>query len=122
MTKTARSLSNYHSGLAAEAIVVHDYEKRGTRLAAQRWRGKGGEIDLVFRDGNCVIFTEVKKSKTHDMAIQRLTRRQMDRLCTAADEFLGGEPRGLLTDMRFDVATVDQTGSVRIIENAFALA
>lgn len=122
MTRSARSETNYHSGLAAEGIVIRDYDQRGIRLAAQRWRGKGGEIDLIFRDGNSVIFTEVKKSKTHDIAIQRLTRRQMDRLCAAADEFLGNEPRGLLTDMRFDVATVDQAGTVRIMENAFALA
>lgn len=122
MNKAARSQSNYHGGIAAESIVMRDYERRGFRIAGQRWRGKGGEIDLIFRDGDCVVFTEVKKSRTHDMAIQRLSRRQMDRICAAASEFIGNEPRGLLTEMRFDVATVDQTGTVRIIENAFVTA
>jgi putative endonuclease len=37
----------------------------------------------------------------------------------AASEFVGLEPRGALTPMRFDVATVDQSGQVQVIANAF---
>ncbi|MFT4699736.1 MAG: putative endonuclease [bacterium] len=103
------SLKNYYAGLAAEAIVANDY----------MWRGKGGEIDLIVRDGDALVFVEVKKSKTHDQALRRVSRRQMDRLCATASEFVANEPRGLLTEMRFDVATIDQSGTVRIVENAF---
>lgn len=119
MMQTERSRSNYHAGLAAEAIVARDYQQRGREVACQRWRGTGGEIDLIVREGDRIVFTEVKKSRTHDMAAQRLSRRQMDRLCSAASEFVAGEPRGQMTEMRFDLATVDQAGTVRIIENAF---
>lgn len=122
MTERHTAKANYLAGLAAEAIVARDYLRRGHDLDSQRWRGKGGEIDLVFRRGASLIFTEVKKSRTHDQAIVRLTRRQMDRLCAAASEFVAGEPGGQLTEMRFDVATVDQAGTVRVIENAFAEA
>jgi putative endonuclease len=114
-----QSKTNYHAGLAAEKIVASDYTRRGRQVADQRWRGCGGEIDLVIRDGDSLIFVEVKKSKTHEQALLRVSRRQMDRLCAAASEFVANEPRGQLTDMRFDVATVDQAGTVRIIENAF---
>ena len=113
------SQTNYHAGLAAETIVAGDYAQRGRPLAAARWRGKGGEIDLIVRDGDGLIFIEVKKSKTHDQALRRVSRRQMDRLCRAASEYVAKEPLGQLTEMRFDVATVDQSGTVRIIENAF---
>ena len=37
-------------------------------------------------------------------------------LATAA-EFLAGEPRGQGTDVRLDVALVDASGRVRIVEN-----
>ncbi len=117
--QTIRSQTNYHAGLAAEDIVARDYQRRGQQVACQRWRGQGGEIDLIIREGDRLVFTEVKKSRTHDLAAQRLSRRQMDRLCNAASEFVAGEPRGQLTEMRFDLATVDQAGTVRIIENAF---
>jgi len=119
MAQALRSKTNYHAGLAAEAIVASDYQRRGRVVANARWRGRGGEIDLIIRDGDGLIFVEVKKSKTHDQALRRVSRRQMDRLCHAASEFVATEPRGQLTEMRFDVATVDQAGTVRIIENAF---
>lgn len=109
----------YHAGLAAEQIVARDYERRRHTFAAQRWRGKSGEIDLIMRDGGTVIFVEVKKSKSFDAAALRLQRRQMDRLCRSASEFLAGEPLGQLTEMRFDLAMVNGDGAVKVIENAF---
>lgn len=117
MTRALRGSGNYHAGLAAEAIVARDYVSRGRELAEQRWRGQGGEIDLIFREGDRVVFTEVKKSRTHDMAKHRLSDRQVARLCAAASEFVAGEPRGQMTEMRFDLATVDQSGTVQITEN-----
>jgi len=114
-----RQRTNHYAGLAAEDIVARSYAARGFTEAARRWRGRGGEIDLILRDGNDVVFVEVKKSRTHAQAAQRVTRRQMDRICTAASEFVGTEPRGSLTPIRFDVATVDATGQVQVIANAF---
>lgn len=109
----------YHAGLAAEDIVAADYARRQHRIAARRWRGQAGEIDLIMRDGDTVVFVEVKKSRTMGRAALRLGRRQMDRICAAAGEFLAGEPRGQLTDVRFDLAMVDVRGMTSVIENAF---
>ena len=119
MQRRAQSRTNYHAGLAAEDIVARSYLARGCTEAARRWRGEGGEIDLIVRDGDSVVFIEVKKSRTHAQAVQRVTRRQMDRICMAASEFVGREPRGSLTPMRFDVATVDGAGRVEVVANAF---
>jgi len=117
--RTERAKTNYHAGLAAEAIVAREYCDLGHPIVQQRWRGHCGEIDLIARDGDVVIFIEVKKSRKHDTAAHRLSRRQMDRLCRAASEYVACEPHGQLTEMRFDLATVDQAGTVRVIENAF---
>ncbi|SMY06026.1 YraN family protein [Flavimaricola marinus] len=114
-----RGTTHHYAGLAAEDIVSRDYACRGGKVVHRRWRGSGGEIDLIARDGDQVIFIEVKKSRTFGQAAHRLSRRQMDRICSAATEFLGGEPRGQLTDIRFDLALVDGQGAVQIIENAF---
>jgi putative endonuclease len=111
-----------HAGRVAEDIVASDYLRRGRTVAHWRWRGRGGEIDLIAREGDRVIFVEVKKSRTFDKAALHLGRRQMDRLCAAAVEFLTGEPKGQLTEMRFDLALVDGRGQLQIIENAFGEA
>lgn len=110
---------SYHAGLAAEDIVARDYAGRAHRVAARRWRGQAGEIDLIMRQGATVVFVEVKKSSSFARAALRLGRRQMDRLCASASEFLAGEPMGQLTDVRFDLALVDARGAVSVIENVF---
>ena len=92
--KALTGLTAYHAGLCAEDIVALDYARRGRPVAYRRWRGQGGEIDLIAREGDCVVFIEVKKSKTFDMAALSLGRRQMDRLCNAATEFLAGSRAG----------------------------
>lgn len=111
---------SYHAGLAAEDQVARLYERGGRAVCARRWRGSAGEIDLIARDGAEVIFIEVKQSRTHAMAAEHLTRRQMDRIYASASEFLAGEPAGQNTDVRFDVALVDSLGRIDIVENAFA--
>lgn len=112
--------TSYHAGRVAEEIVTRRYQDCGHTLAATRWRGKSGEVDLILRNGAQVVFVEVKKSASFARASTRLVRRQMDRLLGAAAEFVADEPHGQLTDMRFDLAMVNGQGQVQIIENAFA--
>lgn len=113
-----RGSVGYHAGLAAETCVANDYERRGYPIAARRWRGQGGEIDLVARNGDGFVFIEVKKSRTFDRALERLSQRQITRLFAAAEEFLAGEPKGGMTEIRFDVAVMNAQGDIRVIENA----
>lgn len=112
-------LTSYLGGLAAEGRVAAHYEASGRAIAARRWRGEGGEIDLVTRDGNVVVFVEVKQAETHARAAERLSDRQAARIRAAATEFVAGEPMGQDTEMRFDVALVDGQGRIEVIENAF---
>jgi putative endonuclease len=117
MTQSCRTC--YFAGLSAEESVAQTYERAGHQIAARRWRGTAGEVDLILRDGEGLIFVEVKKSRTHAQARHSLGRKQMARIYQTANEFLAGEPHGELTDVRFDVATVDQFGTVDVLENAF---
>lgn len=109
---------SYHAGVAAEDSIARNYERRGFSIAQRRWRGQGGEIDLIAQSGEGLVFIEVKKSRSFDAAVARLTPRQMSRLQTAAEEYLGTQPKGALTDVRFDVALVNGQGDIGVIENA----
>lgn len=119
-SRAHKGRTSYQSGLAAEDQVARLYDRAGRSICARRWRGTGGEIDLIARSGAEVIFIEVKKSRTHAQAAEHLTLRQMARIYSSASEFLAGEPLGQNTDVRFDVALVDATGQVEILENVFA--
>ena len=109
----------YLAGVAAEDLVARHYEQRGYILAEQRWRGAGGEIDLIFRQGDALVFVEVKHSKTQAHAALRITQKQIERIYASAGQYLDNEPAGQLTKCRFDAALVDGAGRIEIIENAF---
>ena len=106
------------AGQAAEARIAADYESRGYPVCAVRWRGTAGELDLVARDGAGLIFVEVKKSRSFDRALERLSQRQINRIFATAEEYAAQLPTGSLTDMRFDVALMNDRGEIRILENA----
>jgi putative endonuclease len=107
------------SGAMAEDSVHRQYLKNGAVLRASRWRGKAGEIDLIFQDGDDLVFVEVKKAATHAIAGERLRPAQMARICRAACEYCDVFGLGSAVPMRFDAALVDQSGRVELIENAF---
>ena len=72
--------SAYEGGLAAEDCALRDYVSRGYKLLARRWRGQGGEIDLIFESAEAYVFVEVKKAATHDIASTRLSQKQLWRI------------------------------------------
>ncbi|WP_417261859.1 YraN family protein [Celeribacter sp.] len=116
--KRTRGEQAYHFGLSAEDIVARHYAERGYEVLERRWRGAGGEIDLIFRNGDEIVFVEVKASKTHARASAALGARQQARLCASAEDYIGRRPSGLLTPMRIDVALVNGAGQVECLENA----
>lgn len=118
-SRAARGMQNHLAGHAAEASVAQLYEDRGIAICARNWRGMTGEIDLIGRRGDEVIFVEVKHSRTHDMAATHISQAQIGRIFATVDEFLANEPRGLLTDVRIDLALVDGQGRIEVVENAF---
>ncbi len=95
------------------------YRRRGYHVAARRWRGPGGEIDLILRDGIRLTFVEVKSAATHALAAERVSARQASRIAASASAFLAGEPGGQDTEMTFEVALVDGSGRIEIVGNAF---
>lgn len=111
---------SYLAGHAAEDAVAADYARRGHALAAQCWRGSRGELDLVLRDGDGLIVVEVKKARDFARAAARLSAAQLERIYGTVAEFVAHEPRGQLTDVRFDLALVDAMGRIEIRENVLA--
>jgi putative endonuclease len=118
VAKQNRGRRAYLAGQAAELVVDRLYRRKGYEPAAQRWRGGGGEIDLIYRDGAACVFVEVKQSTNFERAVQSLRPAQIQRLMQAASVFVGDEPMGQMTEMRFDVALVNSYGETEILENA----
>ena len=118
--RQARGKMSWLAGMAAEDAVATEYARRGHEVAARRWRGSRGELDIVARDGDGLIVVEVKQARDFAAAIGHLTRNQLGRIYGAVEEFVAKEPRGPLTDLRFDLALVDGAGRIEIHENFWA--
>lgn len=113
MTKHAM---RHHDGLAAERSVARHYVENGYRYVAHRVRLGRTDIDLIMQRLGELVFIEVKKSKTHDRAVRRVTQSQTARLFEAIALYMDGRTE----TMRVDVSTVDAMGRVEVLENAFA--
>ena len=77
-------------GRQAETLVAWRYRLRGYRLLARRYRCPRGEIDLIMRKRNCVVFIEVKFTTGEANTLETVLPgpRQQARIRAAAGVFL----------------------------------
>ena len=57
---TCMSRSRQTLGKIGEDLACHELERRGYAILARRYRRRGGELDIVARDGETIVFVEVK--------------------------------------------------------------
>ncbi|WP_278923610.1 YraN family protein [Pseudophaeobacter profundi] len=115
----ATGLRAHLAGAAAEEQAARAYVARGYQLVEQRWRGAGGEIDLILRQGALWVFVEVKTGPSYAATVARITPRQMQRVQASAALYLDQQAGGALAEARIDVALVIGTQEVEILENAY---
>lgn len=114
-----RDASRFHAGMAAEAAVARHYEARGAEVLERRFRCPEGEIDLILRMDNLVIFVEVKSRKRQGPE-SPISQKQWQRLGLAATSYmlLYMSMMGAAPICRFDAALVGPDGTFEVIENA----
>src|ERR1041384_6684797 len=75
-------------GLSAESRAAAFLIAKGYRIVARRWRSPVGEIDIVARRRNMLIFVEVKARERLDDAAEAVIGRQQRRIIAAAEAWL----------------------------------
>jgi putative endonuclease len=106
-------------GSAREEQARRYLESQGLRLLARNYRSRRGEIDLIMRDGDCLVFVEVRyrKSSAYGSAAETVTRTKQQRLIAAAQQYLQQNPSRL--DCRFDILGIDAGSRMQWLKNAF---
>jgi putative endonuclease len=109
------------SGERAERLAADYLGKKGLDLIEANYRCRRGEIDLVLRDGDTIVFTEVRLRTNADFggAAYSVDRRKQARLIAAAQSWLAGKREA---PCRFDVVLLDRLDPSRIdwIKDAFS--
>jgi len=102
------------AGAAAEALASTFLAQRGLTIVARNWRRRCGELDLVARDGDTLVFVEVRLRRTRGFggAAASITATKQARMVAAAGLYLARLPR--TPPCRFDAILIDALDPARI--------
>ena len=112
------------AGRKAEDLAARFLEKKKLRIIARNYRCRGGEIDIVCRDGKALVFVEVRlrRNAAFGGAAASVTTTKQRRIILAARHFL---MTNALTDddCRFDCILLSGTSGSDIewLRDAFSL-
>jgi len=103
-------------GDTGEEVAAHFLRARDYVVLSRNYRCSAGEIDLVCRDGETVVFVEVKTRRGLAFGIpeEAVTARKLARLAAAGQHYLQGQSPE--TDWRIDVVAIKLDPSGKLIE------
>jgi putative endonuclease len=114
-------------GRLGEEAAKKALKQKGMKFLAANFTHGKAEIDLIFRDGNCLVFVEVKTRSSEAWtrpadAVDGEKERLVSRAALQYLRLLGNQRIAF----RFDIVEVlierSSPGEIRHIENAFPLA
>jgi putative endonuclease len=114
-------------GAQGEDLAREYLAALGLKFLAANYRSPRGEIDLIFRDGRCLVFIEVKARSSEDRArpAAAVDARRKKRLTRAGLDYLRSirQPE---VPVRFDIVEVllrdGAEPEVRHLPNAFPMS
>lgn len=94
----------------AEELACRYLREQGYLIVARNWRWPGGEVDIIAKDGDTLVFVEVKgrRGGSHGAPEEAVDARKRARLWRTAQAFLGDKLGRV--PVRFDVIGVGPSG------------
>jgi len=120
MTAASHRHARERRGRHAEMFAGWWLKLKGFRVLVRRWRTPVGEIDLVARRGELVVFVEVKSRRTLAAAAEAITPAQRRRVARAATHFLARHPDLADANHRFDALLLAPWAWPRHVAGAWA--
>ena len=113
-------------GAAAEEAAARYLSSLGYQVLERNWRCRSGEIDLIARDGEVLVFVEVRSRRTGSRfgaAVEAVTPRKIRQVRGVAGVYLSFHPH-VAGPVRFDVVAVtlqsdDSVADLRHVKAAF---
>jgi putative endonuclease len=120
MDRQARGAANRAAGALAEDIALAHLQRAGLKLLERNFRCRMGEVDLVMRDGDSLVFVEVRLRGRGAFAGagESIDARKQRRIVMAARFYLSGKRE---MPCRFDCVLLERPApeALEWIRNAF---
>jgi putative endonuclease len=113
--------STIDTGGEAESRAVSLLVRKGYRIVERNFRCKSGELDVVARDGEVLVFVEVRSraNAEHGDAAETVDHRKQRQVAKVAMHYIGlRDPH--FTKSRFDVVAITGDDEV-LIQDAWRL-
>ena len=112
------------AGQKSEQLACTYLKQQGLRFMARNFRVKIGEIDLIMRDNDTIVFIEVRyrRSQQFGGALQSIDWRKQQRIIHTAQWFLLRHDNLVNWPCRFDVVTLSgkiEAPEICWLKNAF---
>jgi putative endonuclease len=109
------------SGAQAEQVAAQFLQRHGLKLVQANFRSRFGEIDLILREGETLVFAEVRQRSSRNFggAAASIDTHKQHRLILTAQHYLASLPR--IPPCRFDAVLLDAADNIEWIKNAFEL-
>ncbi len=124
-TRAEKPLHLQYGELGERAARKH-LKRQGLKFLTANFRSPRGEIDLVFRDGDCLVFVEVKTRSSEEWVrpAAAVDKERRGRLTRAALDYLR-LLRNPQVKVRFDIVEVllqdGAVSEVRHLPNTFPM-
>lgn len=111
MDQARSKQKNHTKGNFIETQAVAFLKRLGYEILARNYAFRGGELDIVAREGETIVFVEVKSVWNNQQGnpAARVNREKQRKIWQTACHFLGTQtqfaPRGFDQPSRFDVLT-----------------
>jgi putative endonuclease len=109
----------FRLGLSAESRAALLLIAKSYRILARRFKTPFGEIDIVARRRNDLVFVEVKARERIDDAAEAISERGKRRILAAAEFWLARHPNDARCTIRFDAILIAPGRLPRHLVNAF---
>ncbi len=121
MTTTTTTTTTLQVGACAETAATRLLHDRGYRIVERNYRCTAGELDVVARDGEVLVFIEVRSRSDaeHGHAAEMIDRRKQRQVSRVAAHYLT-ERDPSYDECRFDVVAITG-GDIELIQDAWRL-
>lgn len=106
-------------GDAAEERACRHLEASGLAIVEKNYRTKGGEIDIIARKGDVLVFVEVRSREDAGFGTpeESVTSAKRRRIVVTARDYLSKVPPSSWREARFDVIAIEGSGEAAVLRH-----